>query len=124
MEMIWYSNKLETQSLFTGVLYNRYSPPPPYFCWDILCKDASITSENVHERVETFVNYVKHQHKSFKTNNIAIAMGGDFYYSVSFDLKASFKPSNDLCRDKGRRQISSEMETIWCTNKNIVIARL
>ena len=118
MEMIWYSNNLETKSLFTGVLYNRYNPPPPDFCWDILCKDAPITSGNVHKRIQSFVSYVKGQHKSFKSNSIAITMGGDFYYSVSFDLKASFKPYFDFCRDKGRRQISREMETIWYTNKN------
>ena len=89
MEMIWYSNKDETQSLFTGVLYNQYSPPPG-FCWDILCNDVPIVdnpeshSYNAEERIESFVSYVKHQAQSFKTNNVAITMGMDFHYSVSF----------------------------------------
>ena len=66
MEMIWYSNAHHTQSLFTGVLYNGYSPPPGY-CWDILCPDMPIVDDdeshayNVDERVNGFVSYAKAQ---------------------------------------------------------------
>ena len=89
METIWYSNKNETQHLFTGVLYNQYSPPPG-FCWDILCNDEPIVDDpdspsyNVDQRISNFINYVINQSNSFKTNNVAITMGMDFHYSVSF----------------------------------------
>lgn len=89
METIWYSNKNETQHLFTGVLYNGYSPPPG-FCWDILCNDEPLVdnpgshSYNLDRKISDFIYYVKRQAESFKTNNIAITMGMDFHYSVSY----------------------------------------
>lgn len=45
-EMIWRtSDALGSESdLFTGVLYNGYSPPPG-FCFDILCTDEPIISD-------------------------------------------------------------------------------
>ena len=88
METIWYSNKGNTQSLFTGVNYNGYSPPPG-FCWDILCNDEPLVDDkdshsyNIDRKIPQFVSYLKQQANSFKSNNIAITMGMDFHYSVS-----------------------------------------
>ena len=91
MEMIWYTNKNNTQSLFTGVLYNIYVSPPG-FCWDIICNDDPIVDDkeskiyNIDERILSFINYVKTQANSLKTNNVAVTMGDDFRYSVSFKV--------------------------------------
>lgn len=40
MEMIWQasSNLGESSDIFTGALFNTYSPPSG-FCWDVLCSD-------------------------------------------------------------------------------------
>lgn len=44
-EMIWKaSDSLSSSDLFTGVLYNTYSPPPG-FCFDILCADEPIVDD-------------------------------------------------------------------------------
>lgn len=46
MEMIWKaSNNLgESAEIFTGALYNTYSPPSG-FCWDILCSDEPFVDD-------------------------------------------------------------------------------
>lgn len=57
-EMLWHaSDDLgRNADIFTGVLYNTYSPPPG-FCFDILCNDEPIiddkhsTEYNVDRRV-------------------------------------------------------------------------
>ena len=57
-EMIWHgsANLGEKADLFTGALFNAYSPPPG-FCFDILCQDEPIiddkrsTEYNVDRRV-------------------------------------------------------------------------
>ena len=41
METIWKAGYYVEDELFTGVLYNYYSPPPN-FCWDLLCNDEPI----------------------------------------------------------------------------------
>lgn len=59
-EMIWHGseNLGAAADLFTGVLYNTYSPPPG-FCFDILCSDEPIVDDpmspdyNVPERVSS-----------------------------------------------------------------------
>lgn len=45
-EMIWHgsANLGENADLFTGVLYNHYSPPPG-FCFDILCADEPVIDD-------------------------------------------------------------------------------
>lgn len=60
-EMIWHAsdNLGEKADLFTGVLYNTYSPPPG-FCFDVLCDDEPIiddkhsTEYNVERRVSKY----------------------------------------------------------------------
>ncbi|XP_055300551.1 lysosomal alpha-mannosidase-like isoform X2 [Sitodiplosis mosellana] len=45
-EMVWHASDSlgEKADLFTGVLYNTYSPPPG-FCFDILCADEPIIDD-------------------------------------------------------------------------------
>ena len=43
MEVIWNAGYYSEDQLFTGVLYNYYSPPPN-FCWDLLCNDEPLRS--------------------------------------------------------------------------------
>ena len=96
METVWYSNKNLSQHLFTGVLYNQYSPPPG-FCWDILCNDEPLVDDleshsfNLDRRISDFITYVKGQASHFKTNNIALTMGMDFHYSVKVIIFRSFQ---------------------------------
>lgn len=57
-EMIWHgsANLGEDADLFTGAMFNTYSPPPG-FCFDILCADEPIIDDvnsadyNVDRRV-------------------------------------------------------------------------
>lgn len=57
-EMIWHgsANLGEDGDLFTGAMFNTYSPPPG-FCFDILCADEPIIDDvdsadyNVDRRV-------------------------------------------------------------------------
>jgi lysosomal alpha-mannosidase len=88
MEMIWKASanlKSEHSDLFTGALYNTYSPPPG-FCFDILCADEPMIDDkssadyNIPRRVKEFVDYIHEQAKYFRTNNVILTMGGDFTY--------------------------------------------
>ena len=87
MEMIWRgSHSLgKNAELFTGVLYNRYSPPPG-FCFDQGCNnppiqdDKNLKGYNADERVNTFMNLVMTQASSYRTNNVMLTMGNDFNY--------------------------------------------
>lgn len=57
-EMLWHASDAlgRNADIFTGALYNTYSPPPG-FCFDILCNDEPIidnkhsTEYNVDRRV-------------------------------------------------------------------------
>ncbi|EDV26091.1 uncharacterized protein TRIADDRAFT_63890 [Trichoplax adhaerens] len=87
MEMIWRASQSlgKKTQLFTGVLYNRYSPPPG-FCFDQGCNDPPIQDDknlrgyNADERVKTFMELVMMQASGYRTNNIMITMGNDFNY--------------------------------------------
>lgn len=50
MEMIWHSSDSlgKDADIFTGVLYNTYSPPSG-FCFDILCDDEPIIDDKNSE---------------------------------------------------------------------------
>ena len=96
MEMLWYSNKNESQSLFTGVNYNIYGNPPG-FCWDLICNDEPLVDDkdshsyNLDQRIADFLDYVRKQSEAYQTHNIALTMGEDFQYSVS--LKSLYNGS-------------------------------
>ncbi|XP_063836095.1 lysosomal alpha-mannosidase-like isoform X1 [Ostrinia nubilalis] len=87
MEMVWRGDDSlgKSSDIFTGVLYNTYSPPPG-FCFDVLCADEPIIDDpsspdyNVDRRVEDFIAYVRNQSEVYRTNNVIVTMGGDFTY--------------------------------------------
>ncbi|XP_045508968.1 lysosomal alpha-mannosidase-like isoform X1 [Colias croceus] len=87
MEMVWRGDDDlgNSSDIFTGVLYNTYSPPPG-FCFDVLCDDEPIIDDpdspmfNVDERINKFLTYVTDQGKNYRTQNVIITMGGDFTY--------------------------------------------
>ena len=78
----------QEDELFTGVLYNYYSPPPG-FCWDLLCNDEPLMDNpNLHDynaqsRINDFITYVKNQGSHFRTNHVAITTGMDFHYTAA-----------------------------------------
>ncbi|KAL4703275.1 hypothetical protein ACJJTC_012458 [Scirpophaga incertulas] len=90
MEFIWRGDdSLGKQSdIFTGILYNRYSPPPG-FCFDILCSDEPIVDDpsspdyNVDRRVSEFISIAKDMSKAYSTNNLLVTMGEDFQYQLA-----------------------------------------
>jgi len=59
MEMIWAASDSLNISLFTGILYNTYSPPRG-FCFDAICGDEPIVDDpessmyNIDRRVFCF----------------------------------------------------------------------
>ncbi|XP_065335492.1 lysosomal alpha-mannosidase-like isoform X2 [Cloeon dipterum] len=87
MEMIWRGSKNigEDGDLFTGVLYNHYSPPRG-FCFDVWCSDY-ISDEpgnsNYKEKIASFVQLAKEQSDKYLTKNIMWTMGMDFHYMIA-----------------------------------------
>ncbi|XP_050556620.1 lysosomal alpha-mannosidase-like isoform X1 [Spodoptera frugiperda] len=87
MEMLWRGDDVlgKSSDIFTGVLYNTYSPPPG-FCFDVLCSDEPIIDDatsplyNVETKIPVFLDYVKNQARYYKTQNVIVTMGGDFTY--------------------------------------------
>ncbi|XP_068627375.1 lysosomal alpha-mannosidase-like [Battus philenor] len=87
MEMIWRGddNLGISSDIFTGVLFNTYSPPPG-FCFDVLCDDEPIVDDpdspmfNVDQKVDKFLEYVSEMGKRYRTDNVLVTMGGDFTY--------------------------------------------
>ncbi|XP_012271344.1 lysosomal alpha-mannosidase isoform X1 [Orussus abietinus] len=71
--------------LFTGVLFNNYSPPPG-FCFDVLCADEPLIDDpdspdnNIAKRIDSFLNFTGEQARHYRTNNAILTMGGDFTY--------------------------------------------
>ncbi|XP_048002924.1 LOW QUALITY PROTEIN: lysosomal alpha-mannosidase-like [Leguminivora glycinivorella] len=91
MEVLWRgSDDLgKSSDIFTGVLYNTYSPPPG-FCFDVLCDDEPIIDDvsspmyNVDAKVYAFLEYVLTQSAYYRTNNVLVTMGGDFTFMDAF----------------------------------------
>lgn len=73
-EMIWHgsANLGEQADLFTGAMFNTYSPPPG-FCFDILCQDEPIiddkrsTEYNVDRRVRLLSGFSLKNYELSKT---------------------------------------------------------
>ena len=66
MEVMWNSSQsLKNAEIFTGILYNTYSPPRG-FCFDILCGDEPIVDDpkspmfNIDRRVIKFDGSINH----------------------------------------------------------------
>lgn len=75
-EMVWKaSDSLSSSDLFTGVLYNTYSPPPG-FCFDILCADEPIVDDrnspeyNVDKKVILKNWHVSKKNDSHLSHNV------------------------------------------------------
>ncbi|KAF9417247.1 hypothetical protein HW555_005649 [Spodoptera exigua] len=99
MEMVWRGDDVlgKSSDIFTGVLFNTYSPPPG-FCFDVLCADEPIIDDpsspmyNVELKTslfKIFFSLLKIMHfldictnmsKAYKTSNILLTMGEDFHY--------------------------------------------
>ncbi|CAD0207115.1 unnamed protein product [Chrysodeixis includens] len=87
MEMVWRGNDDlgKASDIFTGALYNTYSPPAG-FCFDVLCADEPIITDpdspmyNVVDKVQSFLKICAKIAESYRSNNILITMGEDFNY--------------------------------------------
>ncbi|CAG0879219.1 unnamed protein product [Darwinula stevensoni] len=88
MEIVWHGTEDfvndPTRDLFTGVLFNHYSPPPG-FCFDILCDDVIIDNPrspgyNVPSKVDEFVTWAEKASAGFRTKHVMATMGNDFNY--------------------------------------------
>lgn len=107
-EFVWRGSKSlgESSDIFTGVLYNRYSPPPG-FCFDLLCSDLPFIDDpdsfeyNVDDRVNDFIKYVDGATQIYNTSNILITMGDDFNYQ---DAEAWFINLDKLIYYVNKRQ--------------------
>ncbi|KAG5895850.1 hypothetical protein JTB14_038276 [Gonioctena quinquepunctata] len=107
-EMVWRAsqNLGEKSDIFTGVMFNTYSPPSG-FCFDIFCSDEPIIDDrksadyNVDSRVDALIQYLDHQSRFYATNNIILTMGEDFTYS---DAETWFKNLDKLIRYANQRQ--------------------
>lgn len=90
MELVWEAGPGDTgytTDLFTGVLYDHYGPPAG-FCWDLICDDLPIVDSgfvdnNVANRTQELLDYIKAQASVYKTNNIMLTMGMDFNYQAA-----------------------------------------
>ena len=87
MEMNWVASE-DGSTLFTGVLYNAYGPPPG-FCWDLPCDDeplvdlAEAADYNIEARAAEFLEFVRRQSASYRTNHLLVTMGEDFQYQAA-----------------------------------------
>ncbi|XP_048480276.1 lysosomal alpha-mannosidase [Plutella xylostella] len=87
MEMLWRGDDDlgEKSDIFTGVLYNTYSPPPG-FCFDVLCGDEPVVDDvaspahNVDRRVSALLQYINAEASHYRSGHIVLTMGGDFTY--------------------------------------------
>jgi len=74
MEMMWNVSDSLNISIFTGILYNTYSPPSG-FCFDVLCGDETIVDDpnspmfNIDRRV-FFVYFLKCLFVNYNTRNL------------------------------------------------------
>ena len=92
LEMIWEPSKSlgQNHSIFTGVLFNGYGPPPG-FCFDVRCQDAPLQADKSLEdydldfRADDFARFVRKQAEATADNNIILTMGSDFNYEYAHE---------------------------------------
>ncbi|CAG0919137.1 unnamed protein product [Notodromas monacha] len=116
MEMLWRANpRLGAKSeIFTGALYNHYSPPPG-FCFDLLCSDVIIDNPNspdynVISKVSDLIKWAEDEAKAFKTNHVMITMGNDFNYQ---DAHVWYKNLDKLIRYVNAEQASGSRVNLF-----------
>ncbi|CAH1119882.1 unnamed protein product [Phaedon cochleariae] len=119
-EMVWRAsqNLGEKSDIFTGVMYNTYSPPGG-FCFDILCSDEPIIDDkksadyNVDQRVDDFFAFLKNITRGYSTNNVIVTMGNDFNYQYA---ESWFKNLDKLILYANQRQTNgSRYNLIYST---------
>lgn len=117
MEMTWVASDSLNTSIFTGVLYNTYSPPPG-FCFDVLCGDETIVDDpdspmfNIDRRSKQLVAYILEQSKHYRTNNIIITMGEDFHYQ---NAHTWYKNLDKLIKYINKVYLSSNIRLFYST---------
>ncbi|XP_044750282.1 lysosomal alpha-mannosidase isoform X3 [Coccinella septempunctata] len=119
-EVVWKAsdNLGDAANLFTGVMYNTYSPPSG-FCFDVLCSDEPIIDDphspdyNVDRRVDNFLNMSRQMRERYSTDNIVVTMGDDFNYQ---DANTWFTNLDKLIHYANlRQQNGSQFNLIYST---------
>ncbi|KAJ6646687.1 Lysosomal alpha-mannosidase [Pseudolycoriella hygida] len=110
-------NSFSDSDIFTGALFNEYANPPG-FCFDILCEDEPMiddlnsTDYNMDKKATEFANYAKNQASYYRTNNILITMGEDFYY---MSAQMWFKNMDKLIKYTNEHQDTLKVNLIYST---------
>ncbi|KAH8282961.1 hypothetical protein KR054_011171, partial [Drosophila jambulina] len=126
MEMVWKSSEyLKNANIFTGLLYNHYSAPPG-FCFDIICSDDPIIDgdsfdNNVDQRVDDFIAYIKNMTKSFRANHIMVPMGDDFQYEQA---AVNFKNMDKLIKYVNGRQFEGSQINVFYSTPSCYLYEL
>lgn len=101
-EVVWHaSDSLGNKAdMFTGVLYNTYSPPPG-FCFDILCSDEPIVDD-----------------KSSPEYNVDRKVNFILYFSFYIQIFFSFEivASTDDRIETNKKNIKHSVIRIYATN--------
>lgn len=102
-EMVWHaSDSLGSKAdLFTGILYNTYSPPPG-FCFDILCSDDPIIDDKSSPEYNV-------DQKVIKCDFINIIFHLMFFYLINFQRSVFTKKKNQF-----KSNIVARIFRIYC----------
>ncbi|XP_066143719.1 lysosomal alpha-mannosidase-like [Euwallacea fornicatus] len=90
MDFIWKASANDDSVIYGGAFGtdNTYHSPGG-FCFDLLCSDDAIVDDpddegyNLDEKVFSFEEEVKKYASYYKTKNVIVTMGGDFYYQAA-----------------------------------------
>lgn len=114
--MLWQGSKNlgEEARIFTGILPNVYWPPSG-FCWERpICHDSEIIEQNqsnvtfprksnVDIKVNDFIRLAEDQSRVYKTNQIIMTFGNDFFYSGD-NARRWFENTDKLIKHVNARQ--------------------